>query len=279
MDTPSMPGPAAAYQLNRLDLDLTSFKNKIDAARNADGSSAPDELRDVTQQFEALFVGYMLKVMRSTVNAEDAENSSLGKDIYTEMFDNEIASNISRTHSLGISDLLYRQLEQLQHEREKNKSVAPAEALPQNEPTPMLTAPEAHVDQAKPVSVTSPYGMRNDPFDGVPRFHGGVDLAAPAGMPFKAVDGGTVVHAGPLGTYGNTIIVEHPNGDRTLYAHASSILVRTGDSLGAEQVIGTVGRSGRATGPHLHFEVRRQGQNIDPNPFLANRSPFFTDKS
>ena len=259
MDNPIGIDPAAAYRLGRFDRDLRGIQNQIQASDTATGPTRLDELRNVTQQFEALFLSYLLKVMRSTVEPSDSDASSMGKDIYTEMFDSEIASNISRTQTLGIGDLLYRQLEHLEDGRTNEDQ-----------------KPQVDHDSGKSIPVTSPYGIRKDPFDGELRFHKGVDLAAPEGMPFRTVEAGTVVYAGVLGDYGNTVIVEHPNGDRTLYAHASSILVRPGESVGTEQVIGTVGSSGRSTGPHLHFEVRRNGTSIDPQEFLAVRSPLLS---
>jgi murein DD-endopeptidase MepM/ murein hydrolase activator NlpD len=83
-------------------------------------------------------------------------------------------------------------------------------------------------------------------------------------MPFRAAQPGVVVYAGLLGGYGNTIILEHANGDRTLYGHASGIMVRPGERVEVEQIIGTVGSTGRSTAPHLHFELQRNGQKIDP---------------
>jgi murein DD-endopeptidase MepM/ murein hydrolase activator NlpD len=260
MDVPTGINPAAAYPLARFDRDLGSIQSQIQASETATGETRLDELRNVTQQFEALFLSYLMKVMRSSVEVTDSDASSMGKDIYTEMFDSEIASNISRTQSLGIGDLLYRQLEYLA-ERQTNEKAAP----------------QIDDDSEKSIPVTSPYGIRKNPFDGLPQFHKGVDLAAPAGMPFRSVEAGTVVHAGWLGDYGKTVIVEHPNGDRTLYAHASSILVREGNSVDTEQMIGIVGSSGHTTGPHLHFELRRDGTSIDPNAVLAVRSPLFSN--
>jgi murein DD-endopeptidase MepM/ murein hydrolase activator NlpD len=260
MDIPTGINPTATYALTRFDRDLGVMQSQIQASETATGPTRLDELRNVTQQFEALFLSYLMKVMRSTVEVTDSDTSSLGKDIYTEMFDSEMASNISRTQMLGIGELLYRQLENLEKPQTKEK-----------------TTPQIEDDSEKSIPVTSPYGIRKNPFDGLLQFHKGVDLAAPEGTPFRSVEAGAVVYAGLLGDYGNTVIVEHPSGDRTLYAHASSIRVRQGENVDTEQLIGTVGSSGRTTGPHLHFEVRRNGTSVDPNAFLAVRSPLLSN--
>ncbi|HEX4803843.1 MAG TPA: M23 family metallopeptidase [Myxococcaceae bacterium] len=99
--------------------------------------------------------------------------------------------------------------------------------------------------------------------------HDGIDLAAPVGTPVKTAGPGTVVYAGEQRGYGLLAIVEHPNGLTTLYAHNHDLRVKTGQQVRAGQVIASVGESGRTTGPHLHFEVRRAGVPVDPLPHLG----------
>ena len=103
--------------------------------------------------------------------------------------------------------------------------------------------------------------------------HPGFDLAATTGSPVTAAAGGTVVQAGPAGTYGNLVTVRHENGFETRYAHLSAVDVHVGDVVEAGTDLGKVGSTGYSTGPHLHFEVRHDGKPIDPAPFLSlNRS-------
>ncbi len=94
--------------------------------------------------------------------------------------------------------------------------------------------------------------------------HDGIDLAAPVGTPVQTAGPGTVVYAGEQRGYGLIAIVQHPSGLTTLYAHNHDLRVKTGQQVRAGQVISSVGESGRTTGPHLHFEVRRDGVPIDP---------------
>ncbi len=111
---------------------------------------------------------------------------------------------------------------------------------------------------------SSPFGWRADPLHGARRFHSGVDLKAAYGTTVEVAAPGTVTFAGERGGYGLTVVVSHGNGVETRYAHLSSIDVREGQPLDASAVVGRVGQSGRATGPHLHFEVLVDGERVDP---------------
>ena len=99
--------------------------------------------------------------------------------------------------------------------------------------------------------------------------HDGIDLAAPVGTPIKAARSGTVIYAGEQRGYGLIAIIEHSNGLTTLYAHNRELRVKTGQRVSDGQVIATVGESGRTTGPHLHFEVRKEGVPVDPLDHLG----------
>ena len=116
--------------------------------------------------------------------------------------------------------------------------------------------------------VTSPYGMRRSPISGRNEFHSGIDIGAPNGTNFIAADGGVVTFSGWMNGFGNTIIIDHGDGISTLYAHNSRNTVRVGESVVAGQVIGNIGSTGWSTGPHSHFEVRFNGQHVDPMSFL-----------
>jgi murein DD-endopeptidase MepM/ murein hydrolase activator NlpD len=115
--------------------------------------------------------------------------------------------------------------------------------------------------------VTSPFGWRIHPIFHVRKFHTGVDIGAGYGSPIHAADGGRVIYATWMSGYGNTTIIDHGSGISTLYAHQSTILISSG-SVTKGQVIGYVGATGYATGPHLHFEVRINGNPVDPLGYL-----------
>ena len=116
--------------------------------------------------------------------------------------------------------------------------------------------------------ITSRFGNRIHPILGYRRFHAGIDFGASYGTTIRAADSGQVIFAGWYGGYGLAVIVNHGNGLTTLYAHTSRLLVSEGTYVQQGQAIATVGSSGLSTGPHLHFEVRRNGAPIDPGGFL-----------
>jgi murein DD-endopeptidase MepM/ murein hydrolase activator NlpD len=116
--------------------------------------------------------------------------------------------------------------------------------------------------------VTSGYGYRIHPVYGTRKLHSGIDISAVTGTPISAAGQGTVIFAGVQGGYGNTVIVDHGLGVTSLYAHMSRIGVSSGTSLGRGDIVGYVGSTGTATGPHLHFEIRLSGATTDPQPYL-----------
>jgi murein DD-endopeptidase MepM/ murein hydrolase activator NlpD len=96
------------------------------------------------------------------------------------------------------------------------------------------------------------------------RFHKGIDLPAPRGAAVIAAAAGTVITVASEGAYGRYVVIDHESGYQTLYAHLLEFAVRPGDRVGAGQMIGRVGKTGNATGYHLHYEVHRNGQVVDP---------------
>ncbi|MGI5911334.1 MAG: peptidoglycan DD-metalloendopeptidase family protein [Syntrophomonadaceae bacterium] len=111
-------------------------------------------------------------------------------------------------------------------------------------------------------SITSSFGSRSS------GFHHGLDIAGNLGDAVRASAGGVISYIGYKAVYGNTVIIDHSNDMQTLYAHLNSILVSPGDRVAGGTLIGTVGNTGRSTGPHLHFEVRRDNKAYDPLTYL-----------
>jgi murein DD-endopeptidase MepM/ murein hydrolase activator NlpD len=113
--------------------------------------------------------------------------------------------------------------------------------------------------------------MRIQPILGIRRLHEGIDIWAPAGTPIQAAGPGTVIWVGPRGGYGNAVIIDHGSGLGTVYAHQSATAASVGQRVVAGTVIGYVGQTGLAAGPHLHFEVRINGTPYDPLNFVRPR--------
>ena len=123
----------------------------------------------------------------------------------------------------------------------------------------------AHTDPGEVTGfVTSGFGKRVHPILGTERFHTGVDLRAAEGAPIRAAAEGVVRQAGPRGGYGNAVEIDHGDGTSTLYAHASVLLAKPGQRVERGETVALVGQTGQATGPHLHFELRRHDHPVNP---------------
>jgi len=160
-----------------------------------------------------------------------------GSKLVTGLFTEAMADAIAKAGGIGIAKLINRSM----------SGAAPSPAAEQHDPR-----------------ITSGFGARIDPITHQPSNHPGVDLKAALGTPIPAAEDGTVIQAGPRGGYGNAVEIAHADGTHTLYAHASEVLVSPGDQVVAGDTIAKVGESGRATGPHLHLEVRRAGVPVNP---------------
>ena len=120
--------------------------------------------------------------------------------------------------------------------------------------------------------VTSSFGERQDPFNGEGAFHAGLDISAPSGTVVRATGDGLVDSAEVTNGYGREVIIDHGHGVRTVYGHLSGMIVLAGQNVLRGQIIGYVGRTGRSTGPHLHYEVRINNTPVNPHKYL--RSTF-----
>ncbi len=131
-----------------------------------------------------------------------------------------------------------------------------------------LTAVPVRKPVTGDVDMSSPFGMRLDPFLGRPAIHTGIDLRGDIGEPVRATATGKVTIAGWDGGYGNMVEINHGNGLATRYGHLSKILVKTGQFVRIGETVGLIGSTGRSTGPHLHYETRINGEAVDPQKFL-----------
>ncbi|PBC04986.1 M23 family metallopeptidase [Mesorhizobium sp. WSM3860] len=177
-----------------------------------------------------------------------------GLPVDTELDKNDVGGPLVPLDSSMIFDSKVKELDEALDALDQVKKEA--RKLPLSNPAPGHT-------------VTSPFGVRTDPILGTAALHTGMDFRAPIGMPAKVTAAGIVTKAGWNGGYGRMVEVDHGNGFATRYGHLSEIDVTVGQKLAAGDVIGKTGSSGRSTGPHLHYEVRHNGEAVDPLRFLA----------
>ena len=141
----------------------------------------------------------------------------------------------------------------------------------------------ARADLDLPVTngvVTSGVGWRVDPFgSGKLAYHRGIDIAVPVRTPVHATRGGRVIFAGFHGGHGATVIVEHENGDRTLYGHNSTLTVHQGERVDSGAIVALSGNSGRSTGPHIHYEVLPSGRSFEMAKVVGTAEQFGTSSS
>jgi len=133
--------------------------------------------------------------------------------------------------------------------------------------------------------ISSAYGMRIHPFfrttggddgDGLASFHSGIDIANSIGTPIQATANGTVTFVDKFSNYGLTVIIRHTSDTETLYGHLHRANVRVGDKVHRGDIVGAMGRTGRATGVHLHYEVRKNGHPVNPKPYLNLQRQWLT---
>jgi murein DD-endopeptidase MepM/ murein hydrolase activator NlpD len=217
-------------------------------------------IRKACKDFESIFTYELLKSMRRTIEKCDLFHGGQAEEIYESMLDQELAKNIAGNGSSSISELLYQQL------KEPNSIESEGEGFSAQYAAVNSKLPGWPV---KAPGVSSGFGWRKDPFTGRKQFHKGIDIPAEEGTKVKAAMSGRVLFSDNQKGYGKVVVIDHGHGFTTLYAHNRENNVRKGDWIEQGETIAEVGSTGRSTGPHLHFEVRRDGKHLDPVKFLG----------
>lgn len=175
----------------------------------------------------------------------------------------------SATTAEEATNIIYRQYERPdEHDRSGGKRISNARAIMEVVNNPGNPDGVGLVSPLPGAKATSEFGVRTHPILGTRRMHQGLDFGADMNTPILAAGSGTVIFAGTKSGYGNTIDIDHGGGIVTRYAHMSSFIVRKGAQVNQGQSIGRVGSTGLSTGPHLHFEVHRNGKQEDPRSYL-----------
>lgn len=254
------------------------------------------ELRKAAEGFEAMLMNQLLKEMMPEEGGFFGDG--LGSDTYQQLFIEELSTLSAKTGQLGLADFIERDVAEragLTDESEKRTEPIPGKVLGRPLPRPISSGLPAlsadfRITDARALSgnaleaynsvrfnlqpplegrLSSDFGYRKDPFTKENSHHKGIDIAASEGSSIKAAAAGEVTFSGWKPGYGNIVIVEHSKGYETRYAHNSDNLVRKGEIVKPGQVVAKVGQTGRATGSHLHFEVRKDGQALDPNTLIS----------
>jgi murein DD-endopeptidase MepM/ murein hydrolase activator NlpD len=207
-------------------------------------------------KIESMFMETMLKSMEQTVDADDGFfGDSASSDIYRGLVRQQLATSLTSVAFKNFKTDPGAVQGDLPDTPDTTTVVAPGVGPKK----PKFLTPKS-IDDAVPMLpvngvMTSPVGWRRDPFNGSEKYHKGTDYAAPAGTPVKAVADGVVIESGPKGSFGNVVVIQTDDGQRMLYGHNQANLVGVGQRVQAGDEIAQVGSTGRATGPHVHFEV------------------------
>jgi len=184
------------------------------------------DAKTIAAKMQGMFLETMLKTMEDSIEAEDG---LFGKSASSEIYRGMLREKLSTAMSEQLQTPFERQFEQ---------------------------GIESQIPMPVDGRISSPPGWRKDPISGELRLHKGTDIAAAYGTEVKAVAAGVVVESRTEGTYGNAVVIKTDDGRTMLYGHNQANLVNVGDRVRQGDVIAQVGATGRATGPHVHFEVR-----------------------
>lgn len=284
---PSAASPSTDVQARTSAVDLRSQAAERERARQ------------VALEFEALLLAQMVRQMRQSLLDEQDQDEGLGASTLFDTLDVELSRHLAAQGGIGLARMVEEGLRRAEsaEARSPGLDVGPptaastARPLPTPSTTPAvpglpavppIPGSDEGTGEGEPVALRMPldartssaFGWRSDPFHGKSRFHSGIDLAAAYGREVPVAAAGRVSFAGERGAYGQLVIVEHDNGLETRYAHLSNIEVRAGQELALGDVVGRVGQTGRATGPHLHFEVLLDGERVDPSQVATGVAPL-----
>jgi murein DD-endopeptidase MepM/ murein hydrolase activator NlpD len=220
-----------------------------------------EELRQLEEEMKRLTGLGQLPVNGKALSAQspaEAASGIGGRSREVTEADEEQLITDTRAHY----ETIYSEMETLYGDLSKTKESV-LEQLRELEFTPTIWPLDSR-------TITSPFGMRRDPFSYSMVYHSGLDIGASTGSPVYAAASGKVTFTGSDSQHGNNIIIDHGNGLKTWYMHLSKIETAKGDAVKKGQQIGKVGSTGRSTGPHLHYEVLKNGSSVDPKSYLKS---------
>ncbi|MEH2277235.1 MAG: peptidoglycan DD-metalloendopeptidase family protein [Nostoc sp.] len=234
---------------------------KILVKLNAQANLINKQKTDVEQQKnEIALIREQLLAQKADYQTQAQSQSELIQRLNSDRLALEAAQNQLERESKNLEVLIQQKVAEARAAEEAQAKT--------NGQTSMIIRGTGVMAYPSDAPTSSPFGWRIHPILGYRRFHAGLDFAASYGSTIRAADSGRVIFAGWYGGYGRAVIIDHGNGMTTLYGHTSELYVSEGQAVERGQAIGAVGSTGFSTGPHLHFEVRRNGTPVDPANFL-----------
>ena len=261
--------------------------------QNLKGNFKSDKQREQVQKaaknFESFMMGYMFKSMYKSV----PKSSFSGSAHVREMFMGLYIDEVSKKDGFGGNGIAQSMLKQYDRYSE-NAKLTPSknhklEDLHASAGIDKQLQTTTHKTNLIPTDasilndiqnyvqkfgneISSHFGMRHHPISNTTKFHQGVDIKMTTGTKISSPHAGKVIFAGKKGGYGNFIEIDHGKGITTAYAHLSKIDVKKGDFINENELIGKSGSTGRSTGPHLHFEVKKDGKAINPTQHFSEKN-------
>ena len=229
-----------------------------------------ENLKEATQSQLATLTAHVARMQAKMSRLE-----ALGQQVAFN-YDLEDQFNFSSEVGVGGADGVGQGIELDQLIREMDQLVKRIDNNNLELPLLETVASNLNIDEERYISgrpilkgwLSSPYGLRNDPFSGRRSMHKGIDFAGSEGADVIATAGGVVTWAGSMFGYGNLVEIDHGNGFRTRYGHNKSLSVSVGEVIAKDTKIASMGSTGRSTGPHVHYEVLRNGHQIDPRKYV-----------
>lgn len=263
-----MAGPESIPNYQALNFDIATKRSAIDKAADllekASARGTKDGLAQAAVEFESLFLYFMLKSMRGTIERSDIFGDSRSIDMYQSILDDELARKAANAGGLGVAKMLLNQV--------SPKGTESYQLI--NRFGPLNWTPNTAEGEPYPLEgiISSPFGYRDDPFTGELKFHRGVDLVMTEGAQIKAVKSGIVTFSGQKKGSGNMVVIKSDEGYVLSYSHNKENLVRQGQIVSKGQPIALVGSTGRSKGEHLHLEVSKEGNFINPIEIIKLRT-------
>lgn len=270
--------------------------------RGIDAATKEAKIKRIAVQFEEMLINTLIKDAFKE-DKEDKEGMFLKSGSTNDLKNMFLSQYIAESGGLGYREVIEEQIKQMIVNQKEGMTKGVTKSLKDlpivNSHVPLSpqirslldtsgsganTAPAGHsphpdtpidpterslsIEQPVNADVTSEFGWRRDPIDGKTRFHNGIDFSVPPNTPVKSIMEGDVVYSGWEKGYGYLVEIRHPDGYTSRYGHNSKLLVKEGDKVKAGSVIARSGSTGRSTGPHLHFEIRKENMALDPDHFL-----------